>query len=338
MKSERVYWIDALRAIAIVFVVIGHTPGVQGYGNIVKYLFSFHIPLFFFISGLLFNSNLVKVTFPQFLHKQVRALLIPYLIWGLLTYIPWLLITRHFSTYPDLNPLKPLLGMLYGVGGGTWLIHNGALWFLPCLFFTRLIFLGTLRNETRSFFPLVLLILTVLGILCVELITVPIPWGFDIALLAMSFFGTGYLLRDRLRSFQIPPTQYILGILGGLFLLHIIIVLTNERVSMGDRTVGNGFLFEIGAFLGIMFWFLISKIIPKSSFISLLGENTMMIFILHTFAFNLITGFAVFILKLPPTFKYESLIVSVIYTLIAIVFIIPFIAIVRRFQPWMIGR
>lgn len=32
------YWIDALRTIAIVFVVLGHTPGVQGYGTFVKYI------------------------------------------------------------------------------------------------------------------------------------------------------------------------------------------------------------------------------------------------------------------------------------------------------------
>lgn len=48
--KERIKWIDILRAIAIIFVVVGHTLTE---GEVQTYFYSFHIPLFFFISGML---------------------------------------------------------------------------------------------------------------------------------------------------------------------------------------------------------------------------------------------------------------------------------------------
>lgn len=337
-RTDRIYWIDALRAMAIIFVVIGHTPGIQGYNNIVKYIYSFHIPLFFLISGLLFNSKAVGEGFSSFLQKQARGLLIPYFVWGLLTYIPWFVIARHFGSYPDLNPLKPLLGMLYGTGSGTWLIHNGALWFLPCLFVTRVIFFATIKVVPRSSLPITLLFLMVLGFACVRLVPFPLPWGLDIGLIAIGFFGAGFLLKERLLSFQLPPTVYLVGVLSILAIIHIIAVFSNARISFAERAFGDVLLFLCEASIGITFWFVVAKVLPLSPIISLIGENTMMIFILHTFLFNQITGFAVFILKLPPTFKYESLPSTIIYTSVAVAATMALMPIMRRFQPWMVGR
>lgn len=337
-RTSRVYWIDALRAIAIVFVVIGHTPGIQGYNNIVKYIYSFHIPLFFLLSGIVFDAKVIEKELPAFLHKQARGLLIPYFAWGFLTYIPWFVIGRHYGSYPNLDPIKPLLGMLYGTGSGTWLIHNGALWFLPCLFVIRVIFFATIKVVPRSSLLMALAFFTILGFVSVRLVPFPLPWGLDIALIAIGFFGVGFLLKDRLLSFQIPSATSLVGVLSILALIHITLVFSNARISFAERAFGDVLLFLGEASIGIAFWFLIAKVIPVSSIIFLIGESTMMIFILHTFVFNQVTGFAVFILKLPPTFKYESLPSTIIYTAVALVSTIALMPIVRRFQPWMVGR
>jgi acyltransferase len=337
-RTNRVYWIDALKAIAIILVVIGHSPGIQGYSYIVKYIYSFHIPLFFLISGILFDAKMVENDLSPFLKKQARGLLIPYFAWGFLTYIPWYVIARHFGSYPDLDPIKPLLGMLYGTGSGTWLIHNGALWFLPCLFVTRVIFFATIKFVPRSFLPIVLAFLMALGFVCVKLVPFPLPWGLDIGLIAIGFFGVGFLLKDRLLSFRLPSATYLIGILSILALIHFIAVFNNARISFAERAFGDILLFLGEASVGIAFWFVIAKMIPTSSIISLIGESTMMIFVLHAFVFNQITGFAVFILRLPPTFKYESLPSAIIYTSIAVASTIALMPIIRKFQPWLIGR
>ena len=48
-KSGRIDWIDTLKGVAMIFVVWGHCfPTYKG--RIKKYIYSFHMPLFFFIS------------------------------------------------------------------------------------------------------------------------------------------------------------------------------------------------------------------------------------------------------------------------------------------------
>ena len=50
--EKRIFWIDALRGIGIFLVVLGHTFW-KGHNVI----YAFHMPLFFFISGILFKTG-----------------------------------------------------------------------------------------------------------------------------------------------------------------------------------------------------------------------------------------------------------------------------------------
>ena len=48
--SQRIVWLDIAKALGIVAIVLGHT--IQG-GLVKKYVYSFHVPMFFFLKGLL---------------------------------------------------------------------------------------------------------------------------------------------------------------------------------------------------------------------------------------------------------------------------------------------
>lgn len=50
---NRIVWIDTLKALGIIAVVVGHVVP----GTLAKIIFSFHMPLFFFISGFLFKEK-----------------------------------------------------------------------------------------------------------------------------------------------------------------------------------------------------------------------------------------------------------------------------------------
>ena len=68
--KERIKWIDTAKGIAIVLVVIGHV--VQSYHNVnlyedsvlfnfsSRFVYSFHMPLFMLVSGMLLYSSLLK--------------------------------------------------------------------------------------------------------------------------------------------------------------------------------------------------------------------------------------------------------------------------------------
>jgi fucose 4-O-acetylase-like acetyltransferase len=107
---------------------------------------------------------------------------------------------------------------------------------------------------------------------------------------------------------------------------------------MAERTYGNPLLFILAASFGIAFWFAVAKSLRPSALMAKLGESSILIFVLHTLVFNLLTGFAVFVLKMPPSFRYGSLLVAAVYALAAVSLIMPALPVVRRFQPWVIGR
>ena len=52
MKEKRLEYIDMLKGVGIILVVIGHSTYVSE--NVLTWLASFHMPLFFLVSGMLF--------------------------------------------------------------------------------------------------------------------------------------------------------------------------------------------------------------------------------------------------------------------------------------------
>lgn len=89
--SARIRWIDEVRGLAIILVIIGHVIGGLsseiggGEDNILRTaIYSFHMPLMFIISGLVAHESEYK-GMKDFLNKILRLLLalyVPYLLWG----------------------------------------------------------------------------------------------------------------------------------------------------------------------------------------------------------------------------------------------------------------
>ena len=114
---ERDYHFDNYKAFLILLVVIGHfiyplKETVVWTGYLRKAIFLFHMPAFVFISGYFATHN-------DWI-KLVKKLLIPYVIMQLLIYLIRLLTPMKDSEFTIIKPYFTL-------------------WFLPCLFFWRLL-------------------------------------------------------------------------------------------------------------------------------------------------------------------------------------------------------
>ena len=70
----RYAWIDNLKVIALFMVVMGHIP-IDGDGMTGKLIYNFHMPLFFFLSGLVHKDKSVM--------SNVRRLLVPYILFNI---------------------------------------------------------------------------------------------------------------------------------------------------------------------------------------------------------------------------------------------------------------
>lgn len=95
MTSEkRLDWADIARGIGIIFVVFAHTiiPQMRVNSRLAGFLwifiYNFHMPLFFFISGLLFERNLSHYCNKcKFILKKLEYLMLPYLVFSVFAYI-----------------------------------------------------------------------------------------------------------------------------------------------------------------------------------------------------------------------------------------------------------
>lgn len=122
MESKRIEWIDIAKGIAIFLMVCGHTsiPHVVS-----KWIWSFHMPLFFIVSGMLFFPER-NPSFTGFLKKRCRTLILPWVVFNI--------VVVCYSPQESLH----LLSEGYNLG---------ALWFLPVLFLTELIGYGIAKMQ-----------------------------------------------------------------------------------------------------------------------------------------------------------------------------------------------
>jgi len=126
-SKVRIPQLDQVRGLAAILVVIGHSltllPAYQS-NFFFRFIYSFHMPLFFFISGYLLSVK--KFTgFFTFFKTQLVRLFFPYLLW-------------HFL-YIQLNSGIIESSQLYKLLQ-TAILHPSAPWFLHVLFFTSLMF------------------------------------------------------------------------------------------------------------------------------------------------------------------------------------------------------
>ncbi len=137
-KSVRYNWIDWSKSIAIFLVIWGHVP-MQSETHTIIY--SFHMPLFFLISGYLYNP---KGTIKEELYKDLKTLLLPYLIYQFIFYPYWFvreLIVPHQVINIHNSIIQPLIQSLSSDP------INGPTWFIYCLFMIK-IYSYTIQKKT----------------------------------------------------------------------------------------------------------------------------------------------------------------------------------------------
>ena len=154
MKNNRIYEYDCIRFLAIVAVVVGHSCYMSiGYTHyplpdnvdsiyrslifvnlrwLASFVYSFHMPLFFILSGAVFGlsvfDNGVKknIDFSRIIDKKIWRLILPYCFYGVLFMIPIKFMMGWYA--PSSNIGKEIFNFLiYGT-------RSGHLWFLFSLF------------------------------------------------------------------------------------------------------------------------------------------------------------------------------------------------------------
>ena len=335
-NNERISWVDHSKALGIVMVVLGHTAGLPVLA--VNLIYSFHMPLFFFLSGYLLKESHLQMNLVGFLKRLGRKLLLPYLCFWIISYLYWLT-TRSLVLNPakfaNVTFLDLLGGLLHGTGDlqHTLYIVNVDLWFFTCLFSTALLFYVVQRIKSAPIRLVVIFLMGVVFPFIPELLGQRLPWNIELAGAAVVFYGLGYLLKNKTY-----PSKAVLG-LGMLVALPVWLITTlkNTPVDMNAMQFGALWWFYIGAAAGIYLVIASSHFLGTSGLTRWLALNTMIIFPIHQLLFSVFTGVGVRLFGLSSDFK-TSLLASLVFTALAILCSIPIAYVLRRYTPFIIGE
>lgn len=338
MIKKRVLFLDVAKAIGIFLVVLGHANPPSG---VVKLIYAFHMPLFFFISGYLFNFTKYPTT-GGFIKTKAKHLLIPYLSLNIISYLFWLFVSRNYGidNAADVPVYKPLIGMIYGNGINDFLHHCVPLWFLVCLFVVEVLFYLLFKNVKQKL--LLLLGFAIIGYLDHYFSVVRLPWGINIAFTAIVFYGIGHVCKQQLDKLLEAKT-WLLG-LSATTLIGImgLIALRNGVPDMNSRIYNNYTLFIIGAFSGTVALLIISKLIEDrfnrlSAFV-FLSMNTLVILGFHKIIGELIKGGLWFAFDINPARFVAALPYDVALAIAEILVLVPFILFINAYIPVILGK
>jgi fucose 4-O-acetylase-like acetyltransferase len=153
--SKRIEYIDIARGIGILLVVMGHNDFSLVSPFVYKLIYSFHMPLFFFLSGYFLNTG---VGWWSFFQKRFNSLIKPYLFTLFLIYF----ISVSFGKMGFQMAIQRIVKSLYGTG---YYIDWVQLWFLPHLFVVSLyafLFYAVTKRINNRYVTWIILLLTLI--------------------------------------------------------------------------------------------------------------------------------------------------------------------------------
>ena len=262
MEKKRIECLDIAKGIGIILVIFGHCLNING--RLFQLIFTFHMPLFFMLSGYVFKGN---GSFLLLLKKRAKTLLLPFLGY----YCLGLLVTLLLPVWRKGLSLAGIKSDLILANPDA--VHNSSIWFLVCLFFVILLFFFI--NQ----FPVWVQVLLLTALYTVGISYSRHLFGFfgysrlplnlDVVPVAVCFFAFGYYFRQLRLIEKISgagPVCFDAFVLGVFF--TVIIHKSNGSVNLHGLSFGNPVLYLAGGLAGSFAVIGISALIEKAGVLS----------------------------------------------------------------------
>lgn len=316
--------ITIAKAIGIILMVVGHSGCPQ---MLSKLIYLFHMPLFFFCSGIFFNELNSHKTAIQFLKKRIMGLYLPFTKWSVL-----------FLLLHNLFMFIGIYNTYYGYDGGSsyytmsdffckllsilFTMHDyeellGGFWFIRALFITSILIVISsllLKKYLKFKSELQCLMFLVLTVLIRRIAPNPEFWrDMSLGTLGAFFYMAGFLLM-RYKSYWNNK------VVGGLccIILFMSYFYFKDTVSMACG-YNKVIFYSISAVSGILLTLDIS--IAIDSFSSVLkrplyyiGNHTLEILALHFLTFRIVSYFYIQITDMDIHHLAEHPVLTSVYT------------------------
>lgn len=287
--NKRLPEFDVAKGIAIICVILGHLE----IWNIVRVVYTFHMPIFFLISGYFLSC---RKDIMAFIRAKVRQLIVPYYITCLFICLFSIPVSIIFGRNVINQLIIWICGSIYGSGAAPGIWHSfpsfiGALWFLLALFWGSCIVRYVFENHENKLLlsGSCIVIISYVGWATAQ--KVWLPFSIQAGMMASGFIFLGYLARRySVLSIKYPKITY-------LFLIGIVTwcIKFYKNLAMVNCSFENGFMDILGALAASFLilkacqWIIAKNILP--SIINILawyGRYSIIILAFHIIELDLL--------------------------------------------------
>lgn len=279
---KRLHWIDVAKGICILAVIIGHTKN-----DIVnKIVFSFHLTVFFILSGYTLKDNKLD---REYVSNKFKRMMTPYFITCfcimIMDIINLIVIKQNYKIYSISYILRIDLVRTFFASG---VISNfgdinlggmiGAIWFLPALFFALIISKIIIeKKEKHSERFIISTIIAIISIISAKFLW--LPFSIQSSMLACPFIIFGKFVKEKEIIEKIKLKEAI-GILA-IFILGY--MLNKTSIFFVEASMQDIVITPVIAILSSLLIMRISMIFEKSKTLRYIGENSLYFFCIHLF-------------------------------------------------------
>ncbi len=269
--KERIHWIDISKGIAILCVFIGHT--ISAPPIFADFVYNFHMPLFFFMSGYCFSA---KRNTKDFIVNKLKTVVLPIFTLGF-TGSVIVAVLMKFLKHEEIQ--------------WKWLFLNPIiqykdhclLWFLASLFVALTVFYFIVRIFKDKLVPvaIVSILLSVSTLLLVKKTFIFLPWSIQTSLISLMFISVGYIIKKtsfykKLNRIWVLVVAALICITSSYFNRSIY-----GLVEMHSNRYGNPLLFYLSALAGCLMVMSFSILIEKNSVLEYFGKNSLIFYALE---------------------------------------------------------
>lgn len=324
-------WLDNLKLIAMLLVVVYHTP--PRYDNVHEAaLFNMGAPVFFFAAGYLFNIARQQ-GFLSFLRHRARQILVPYTTFFVIFYALWLVVGRRMAGPEEmeigiLTPLRQFIG-------GTPDVVLGPFWFLAALFTMQVIYYP-IRRLLPGIWPLLVALLLSLSLLVMPDLPWLRLWNLDKALLYMPIYALGNCCHPLVERFDFSiPSRSLLWIVLAVVGLGFLIV---APLSF-DRSVAY-VLAPVAVILTLPYYTSFCRWLESSGVICRMARVVAITSITYLALQNYLIGVIKIVIAkvMGPQIWDDNLILKVAVALAVMAIIYPIAVFIDRRLPWLLGK
>lgn len=273
--KKRLDYLDMTKGLGMILVLIGHLQGDSIFTfspyihPLCVFIFSFHMPMFFIVSGILQSVKKDEVKpFKDVAKARFRGIMIPY-YWFSFFYM---LVVIVALIKGEIAPQTLYLNIWYVISG----YGMNVLWFLPALYLGELLFIF-LRRRIRENIPFIAVVglsnaIVYMASYFIGITEYRTPVAMRIhefvtvilrPVLVCGFIAIGYYVHELLRGksrigefFNKPVLNEKGGISARYRAAYIVLGLILLGICLAAFRVNNGIDFRTLAFRNVFFFFL----------------------------------------------------------------------------------